>query len=108
MGRPAGIRRSREAAALGARLHDVAAGLAVGIALMKGAAEDRADRDYFGRGLATFEAALAALRSLASNPLLPIDRRRNLKASLLDEARRAGVDMEFEVFGEPDWLDVDE
>ena len=106
MARPRGLRRSREAAALRARLHDISAGLAVGVALLKGYVENEpsAGNVYVGRALDVFKASLADLRTLTGSVELQRLEHTDLEQSLRDEARRLGVQLTLDMLGDESWL----
>jgi len=97
---------------LTARLHDVAAGLAVGVAYLK-ASKQRSD-DNSSSDLEpvidALEAVLADLKSLTrsvaegAKPTKPAD----LVAPLMLEASRVGVILELDIVGPIDWLARDQ
>jgi signal transduction histidine kinase len=96
---------------LAVRIHDVSAGLAVGIGLLKGLKHSASS----GGGpscdgpIEVFEAVLADLRQLAPEPsrTTVLRTRMELAELLTEEARRIGVEVELEVRGH-DWLDTDQ
>jgi hypothetical protein len=97
---------------LAVRIHDVSAGLAVGIGLLKGftqTAASGAPPDSKGP-IEVFEAVLADLRELV--PERTGARGRAVRIRLADlfkkEADRIGVALELEVAGREDWLDTDQ
>jgi signal transduction histidine kinase len=107
VGKPAND-RSR----LAVRIHDVSAGLAVGIGLLKGlkhSAASGGSSDCDGP-IEVFEAVLADLRQLAPEPnrTTVMRPRMELAELLTEEARRIGVAVDLEVRGHDDWLDSDQ
>jgi nitrate/nitrite-specific signal transduction histidine kinase len=97
---------------LAVRMHDVSAGLAVGIGLLKGLAQTAAPGaapDCDGP-IEVFEAVLADLRELAAPRTGAKNRRSRIGlADLLNkEAGRIGVALDIEVAGREDWLDTDQ
>ena len=97
---------------LAVRLHDVSAGLAVGIGLLKSlkqTAASGAGPDCGGL-IEVFEAVLADLRQLAPEPTRAKGKRPRIGLAelLKEEARRIGVSLDVEVAGHDDWLDTDQ
>ena len=97
---------------LAVRLHDVSAGLAVGIGLLKSlkqTAASGAGPDCGGL-IEVFEAVLADLRQLAPEPTRAKWKRPRIGLAelLKEEARRIGVALDVEVAGHDDWLDTDQ
>jgi signal transduction histidine kinase len=93
---------------LAARLHDIAAGLAVGVSLLKGGGGTaRAQRDS---GVEVLESVLADVKQLARKPQRANNRSRyvDLATGLREEAARLGVRLELELDGEVDWLTAQE
>lgn len=94
---------------LAVRLHDVSAGLAVGIGLLKawkesGLSEPKPDPD---RTIEVFEHLLAELRLLSraiSEGAPARNRPASVRDSLEREAKTAGVDLELRLTGKEDWL----
>lgn len=106
MARPRGRRRSREGTALRARLHEISAGLAVGVALLKGHIEKEpaAGDMYLGRALDVFRTSLADVRTVAGSVELPRLRNLDLERSLRDETHRLGVQLSLDKIGDESWL----
>jgi signal transduction histidine kinase len=105
------IRRQRtdQGPWLAAWLHDVSAGVAVGVGLLKGSDPTS---PAMGRnlGIEVLEAALADLKQIPRSLNHPKPQRKpmGLAAGLRDEARRLGLELELEVVGEDDWLAPDQ
>jgi hypothetical protein len=107
------FRKRRDSAASGirlaVRLHDVSAGLAVGIALLKGWKEygwieQISDPD---RTIGVFEQVLAELRQLSravSEGPVARSRPANIRSSLERAAKTVGVGLELRITGEEGWL----
>lgn len=102
-------RSAADTAWLAVRLHDVSAGLAVGVGLLKGwkefAISDQRP-DPLG-ALEVFEQVLAELRQLsrAISERAPVrNRPASVRESLVREAKTAGVDLELRLTGEVGWL----
>ncbi len=93
---------------MAARLHDIAAGIAVGVGLLKGMAGTSPVQDNVG--LEVLESVLADVKQLyrarqgAHVPSSPVD----LASGLREEAARLRIELELKVFGDTDWLSVQE
>ena len=110
MARPRERRRSREEAALLAQLHDIAAGLAVAIGLLKGSGEaGHSGRDrYRDSSIGLFESSLTTLRALSASQSPMRIRSLDIESALRNEANRLGIELAFERFGDLGWLTEDE
>jgi signal transduction histidine kinase len=102
-------RRSRNPdAEIAARIHDVAAGLAVGIGLLKevGAASQPQGKV----GIEVLESVLAEVKQVSQIPPRAHLRSRSvgLARGLREEAARLGVELELELAGDAEWLSVQE
>lgn len=97
---------------LAVRLHDVTAGLAVGIGLLKGLKQsgDAGPGPDCDGAIEAFEAVLTDLKQLApdSTRARPRHRRLGLGDLLDKEARRIGLALDLEIVGHDDWLAVDQ
>ena len=96
-------------AELAVQIHDASTGLALGIGRFKGLTESsRADHSPdVDRVLAVLQDSLARLRQLSgglTGTEKPPARRRDLKDSLTQEAKRLGVRLELDLVGDPGWL----
>src|SRR5579859_7365359 len=95
-------------AEMAARLHDVAAGLAVGIGLLK---EVGATSQPQGKvGMEVLESVLAEVKQVSQIPPPAHIRSRSvdLAKGLREEATRLGVELELELAGGAEWLSVQE
>src|SRR5437870_3169863 len=106
MGRRASSGAAGNAAVL-ARLHDTTTGLAIGIGLLKGAADPGDASVDLARTRQVLEDSLAQLRRLTAS--LAIGRRSAsrgpaLAESLSAEASRLGISLRLEVAGDDAWL----
>jgi signal transduction histidine kinase len=91
-------------AAMAARLHDIAAGLAVGIGLLKELSGT--SRRQGNVGIEVLESVLAEVKQLSHLPQAAHirSRRLDLASGLREEATRLGVELELELTGDADWL----
>src|SRR5579864_3698853 len=94
--------RARQDARRDVTLHDIAGGLASGIALLRGMAERPAEVvDYeFELALTALEPQVRRLRALISGSADPQTSGRGLDEMVQREARILGLDLELEVAGE--------
>jgi signal transduction histidine kinase len=98
-------------AELAAGLHDVSAGLAIGIGLLKASDETAGGARALGVVIAAFEESLAELRRLShriGDRSTSKRRRTDLRDSLRREARMAGIALELELIGDDGWLAADQ
>ena len=93
---------------LAARLHDVAAGLAVGVGLLKGMGG--ATSTECRAGIEVLESVLADVKQLSQAPRGADIRSRgvDLAGGLREEANRLGVACELELVGDDGWLGAEE
>jgi len=98
-------------AELAAGLHDVSAGLAIGIGLLKASDESAGGVRALGVVIAAFEEALAELRRLSrtiGDRGASTRRRTDLRQSLQREASMAGIALDLELIGDDGWLAADQ
>ena len=93
---------------MAARLHDIAAGMAVGIGLLKGAADNSPAQD--NNGLEILESVLAEVQQLyrARQGTYVSSSTVDVASGLREEAARLRIELELEVAGDADWLSVQE
>lgn len=94
-------------AELAAGLHDVCAGLAVGIGLLKDSDGSAGGARAVGVVIDAFEDALAELRRLSRMVVdrsMPRRHRGDLSDALQLEARSVGIALELDLIGKDDWL----
>src|SRR5260370_23467892 len=95
-------------AELAARLHDIAAGLAVGVGLLKEVAGTSPLHD--SAGFEVLESVLADVKQLSQAPRGAYirSRRVDLASGLREEANRLGVECELKLWGDDGWLGAEE
>jgi len=94
---------------LAARLHDVSAGLAVGVGLLKGL-EQAVPGLTPVPAIDVFESVLADVTRLAADPDGASKRRwpTDLATELEQEAKRLGIELDLQILGLDDWLATDQ